>query len=46
MNWLVFVLGAVLSWGVYGSLLHRGQVALGSPVKALVTAVASGRRPS
>ena len=36
MNWLVFVLGAVLSWGVYGSLLHRGQVALGSPVKALL----------
>jgi hypothetical protein len=36
MNWLVFVVGAVLSWGVYGSLLHRGQVALGSPVKALL----------
>jgi hypothetical protein len=36
MNWLVFVLGAVLSWGVYGSLLHRGQVALGSPTKALL----------
>ena len=36
MNWLVFVVGAVLSWGVYGSLLHRGQVALGSPTKALL----------
>jgi hypothetical protein len=36
MNWLFFVVGAVLSWGVYGSLLHRGQVALGSPVKALL----------
>ena len=36
MTWLVFVVGAVLSWGVYGSLLHRGQVALGSPTKALL----------
>jgi len=36
MNWLLFVVGAVLSWGVYGSLLHRGQMALGSPVKALL----------
>jgi len=36
MNWLLFVVGAVLSWGVYGSLLHRGQLALGSPVKALL----------
>ena len=36
MNWLLWVLGAVLSWGVYGSLLHRGQVALASPTKALL----------
>jgi hypothetical protein len=36
MNWLLFVAGAVLSWGVYGSLLHRGQLALGSPTKALL----------
>jgi hypothetical protein len=36
MNWLLFVVGAVLSWGVYGSLLHRGQLALGSPTKALL----------
>ena len=36
MNWLLFVVGAVLSWGMYGSLLHRGQVALGSPTKALL----------
>ena len=36
MNWLLFVVGAVLSWGMYGSLLHRGQVALGSPMKALL----------
>ena len=27
-----FVLGAVLSWGLYGVSLHRGQVAIGSPL--------------
>ena len=36
MNWLLFVLGAVLSWGLYGPMLHKGQVALGSPLKALL----------
>ena len=36
MRWLVFVLGAVLSWGAYGVLLHRGQVMLGNPLKALL----------
>ena len=36
MRWLVFVLGAVLSWGAYGVLLHRGQVILGNPLKALL----------
>ena len=36
MAWLVFVLGAVLSWGAYGVLLHRGQVLLGNPLKALL----------
>ncbi len=36
MMWLVFVLGAVLSWGAYGVLLHRGQVLLGNPLKALL----------
>ena len=36
MTWLVFVLGAVLSWGAYGMLLHRGQVLLGNPLKALL----------
>jgi hypothetical protein len=36
MNWLWFVLGAVLSWGTYGVALHRGQVALGNPLKALL----------
>ena len=36
MNWLVFVLGAVLSWGLYGVVLHRGQLALGNPLRALL----------
>jgi hypothetical protein len=36
MRWTWFVAGAVLSWGMYGALLHRGQVALGSPMKALL----------
>jgi hypothetical protein len=34
--WVAFVVGAVLSWGVYGAALHRGQMALGSPLRALL----------
>jgi hypothetical protein len=36
MVWMIFVLGAVLSWGVYGPALHKGQVQLGNPLKALL----------
>jgi hypothetical protein len=36
MTWVLFVLGAVLSWGAYGVLLHQGQVQLGNPLKALL----------
>jgi hypothetical protein len=36
MIWLLFVLGAVLSWGIYGPALHKGQVTLGNPLKALL----------
>jgi len=36
MAWVLFVVGAVLSWGVYGVLLHQGGVQLGSPLKALL----------
>jgi len=36
MSWIVFVAGAVLSWGLYGASLHRGQVMLGNPLKALL----------
>jgi hypothetical protein len=36
MGWVLFVIGAVLSWGVYGVLLHQGGVQLGNPLKALL----------
>src|SRR6188474_1182341 len=36
MAWVLFVAGAVLSWGVYGVLLHQGGVQLGNPLKALL----------
>jgi uncharacterized membrane protein len=36
MIWILFALGAALSWGLYGPALHRGQVALGSPMRALL----------
>jgi hypothetical protein len=31
MTWLAFALMTVASWGVYGVLLHTGQVAMGDP---------------
>jgi len=36
MTWALFVVGAILSWGLYGPALHRGQVALGNPLRALL----------
>jgi hypothetical protein len=36
MIWIVFVAGAVLSWGAYGALLFIGQTELGNPLKALL----------
>lgn len=36
MIWVVFALGAILSWGMYGPALHRGQVQLGNPLRALL----------
>jgi hypothetical protein len=36
MAWVIFVAGAVLSWGAYGALLHQGQTLLGNPLKALL----------
>jgi hypothetical protein len=32
MTWLIFALLTVFSWGVYGVLLHTGQMAMGDPV--------------
>lgn len=36
MAWIVFALGAVLSWGMYGPALFEGQVRLGNPLRALL----------
>jgi hypothetical protein len=34
--WLIFVAGAVVSWGAYGALLSVGTSQLGNPLKALL----------
>lgn len=31
LTWLIFVLLTVLCWGVYGTFLHSGQLAMGDP---------------
>jgi uncharacterized membrane protein len=36
MAWIFFALGAALSWGFYGPILHKGQLALGNPLRALL----------
>lgn len=36
MTWIFFALGAALSWGMYGPILHRGQTQLGNPLRALL----------
>ena len=36
MLWIIFALGAALAWGLYGPVLHQGQVQLGSPLRALL----------
>jgi uncharacterized membrane protein len=36
MIWILFALGAALSWGLYGPALHNGQVQLGNPMRALL----------
>ena len=36
MSWIALAFGAALSWGMYGASLHRGQLALGNPMKALL----------
>ena len=36
MGWVIFVAGAVLSWGAYGAFLYLGQTQLGNPLKAML----------
>lgn len=36
MLWILFAIGAALSWGLYGPVLHQGQTELGSPMRALL----------
>ena len=36
MLWVIFALGAALSWGLYGPVLHQGQVELKNPMRALL----------
>lgn len=36
MVWVLFAAGAALSWGLYGPVLHKGQVQLGNPLRALL----------
>jgi hypothetical protein len=35
MSWLIYALMTVLSWGLYGILLHSGQVAMADKTNAL-----------
>jgi hypothetical protein len=36
MSWIVLAFGAALSWGLYGASLHKGQMDLGNPLRALL----------
>ncbi|HVF90216.1 MAG TPA: hypothetical protein VNH22_09110 [Blastocatellia bacterium] len=36
MIWIVFAIGAALCWGLYGPTLHKGQVQMGNPLRALL----------
>ena len=36
MLWLLFAIGAMLFWGIYGPILHEGQIKLGNPLRALL----------
>ena len=36
MTWVIYALAAALAWGFYGAMLHRGQMALANPMKALL----------
>ena len=32
MTWLIFALMTVVSWGLYGVFLHKGQVSMANPI--------------
>jgi hypothetical protein len=36
MVWVLFAIGAALSWGIYGAMLHSGQIRLGNPLRAML----------
>jgi hypothetical protein len=36
MSWIALAFSAAFSWGLYGASLHRGQVELGNPLKAML----------
>jgi uncharacterized membrane protein len=36
MWWVIFAIGAALSWGFYGPILGKGQALLQNPMKALL----------
>lgn len=36
MTWVWYAFGAALSWGIYGAMLHRGQMLLANPLRALL----------
>jgi uncharacterized membrane protein len=36
MWWVIFAIGAALSWGFYGPILGKGQALLQNPLKALL----------
>ena len=36
MMWVLCALGAAISWGFYGAMLHRGQIKLGNPMRAML----------
>jgi hypothetical protein len=36
MSWIGLAFGAALSWGLYGASLHKGQMDLGNPLRALL----------
>ena len=36
MSWIVFAIGAALSWGLYGPILHTGSAKLASPFRSLL----------